>query len=93
MKKSRRATFTKLSYPYPISPLVYAAEYPEEGKIPFFYETSKYLIAFLLLDRPAGKFPPFIEDMANGVGADEAFRKEYGMDLAELEKQFRKFAY
>lgn len=94
VKKSRRAQFTKLKQIYPLKNLLALTDYPsKDWQIASFYETSKYLVAFLLLDKPAAGFAPFMEDMINDMDAVDAFSKHYGIEgLPDLEKQFRQFA-
>ena len=94
IKKSRRAQFSKLKEIYPLKSLFSRTEYPsQEWQIDSFYETSKYLVGFLLLDKPVSRFSPFMEDMIGEMDAPEAFSKHYGIEtLQELEKQFRPFA-
>ena len=94
-KKSRRAQFRKLEHPYPLSDLFRATTYPaSDWQLVAFYETSKFMVAFLLLDQPPEKFVPFMKDLSSGQSITAAFRKHYGLEtLADIEHAFRKFAY
>jgi hypothetical protein len=95
VKKSKRAQFGKLATPYPFEDLVYRTTYPrEDWMVEAFYATAKYLVAFLMLDRPHEQFLPFLEDLLEGTQVVEAFGRHYGLySLAEVEKEFRKFAF
>ena len=94
IKKSRRAQFTKLKEIYPLKNLLSLTDYPsQDWQIDSFYETSKYIVGFLLLDKPPTLFTAFMEDMIDDMAPPDAFLKHYGIEtLQELEKQFRQFA-
>jgi hypothetical protein len=94
-KRSKRPVFSKLADPYPLKALLHASSYPVDGgQVQAFYETSKYLVAFLLLERPAASFLPFMADLMAGVDAPAAFSTHYGFaSLEDLDKEFRRFAF
>lgn len=94
-KKSRRAQFRKLAHPYPLPDLFRATAYPStDWQLVAFYETAKYMVAFLLLDQPPEKFVPFMNDLSNDQSITAAFRKHYGLEaLPDIERAFHKFAY
>ncbi len=95
IKRSKRAQFMKLNRPYPLERLLTATTYPVEDKdVASFYDTSKYLVAYLLLEQPQSKFLPFMSDMMKNPDAVAAFSKNYGLpSVPDIEKAFRKFAY
>lgn len=95
IKKSKRAQFQRLRREFPLSELFGASSYPADTKDVYrFYETSKFMVGFLLLGQDQGKFLPFMEDMLKGSEVVDAFAKHYGLaSMDEIEKAFRKFAY
>ncbi len=94
-KKSKRAQFSKLADPYPLKDVLYSVVYPAaDWQVQSFYDTSNYLVAFLLLDRPPTNLLPFMEDLMGGTDVLAAFSAHYGFaSLGDLEKAFRKFAF
>jgi hypothetical protein len=94
-KKSKRAQFSKLADPYPLRDVLYSTVYPAaDWQVQSFYDTSKYLVAFLLLDHPPAKLLPFMEDLMGGADAMAAFSTHYGYaSFGDLDKAFRKFAF
>ena len=94
IKKSRRAAFPPLRNPYPLASLLAATAYPvEPAAVSAFYETSRYLVGFLLLDHPPDVFPSFLKDLHAQADAGESFARHYGYaSPAELDKAFGKFA-
>jgi len=94
-KKSRRAQFRRLAHPYPLFELFRATDYPEaDWQLVAFYETAKYMVGFLLLDRPPEEFVPFMNDLTADESITAAFRRRYGLEtIEEVERAFRKFAY
>ena len=94
VKKSKRAQFTRLGNPFPMENLLYAATYPtDEKQVRAFYETAKYLVAFLLLDRPQEQFLPFLEDLLKGTDVVSAFTQHYGLSsVAQIEKGLKQFS-
>lgn len=95
IKKSKRAQFGKLTTPFPLEELLYRITYPrEDWRVQSFYATAKYLVAFLLLDRPPEQFLPFLEDLMDQTEVLAAFGRRYSLyTLDDLEKEFRKFAF
>lgn len=95
VKKSKRAQFGRLEAPYPLGQLLYATRYPSGSKeVRSFYETAKYLVAFLLLDQPPHKLMPFMEQLVTGQDAAAAFAKNYGLNsVEEIQRAFAKFAF
>ncbi len=93
IKKSRRTQFHKLANPYPLPELLAATMYPANVEaVDSFYRTSKYLVAFLLLERPADRFVPFLNAMMNGADIPSAMATQYGFSsLDALEREFKKF--
>lgn len=95
IKKSRRAQFKRLQYPYPLSDLLQATSYPADPlKVQSFYQTAKFMVGWLLLDEDRAKFAPFLEDLLKGVDVGAAFSTRYGLaGMDDIEKRFHKFAY
>ncbi len=61
IKKSKRAQFTRLGTIFPLEHLLDAKGYPVNTRdVQVFYQTSKYLVGFLLLAQPT---EPFIGDV------------------------------
>lgn len=94
VKKSRRAQFSKLNEPYPLEGLVRATTYPRiDWQVDQFYRTSKYVVAYLLLEQPPERFLPFLTDLVAGDSVTNALRTHYEMgSLADFEKAFGRFA-
>lgn len=94
VKKSRRAQFSKLKEIYPLAGLFARTDYPsQDWQILSFYQTSKYLVGFLLLTQKPILFPSFMEDLIAGREVMDAFSSRYGIEtLSDLEKHFRQFA-
>ncbi|HOW97147.1 MAG TPA: hypothetical protein P5567_03840 [Kiritimatiellia bacterium] len=94
IKKSRRSQFRRLNRVFPVASLLEASAYPNDtASVHAFYETSKYLVGWLRLDRPADRFVPFVADLAAGQGYQAVFAARYGLNsVAAIEAEFLKFA-
>ena len=95
IKKSKRAQFQRLRFEYPLAELFRATAYPADPEmVRRFYETSKYMVGFLLLDQDRAKCIPFMEELLKGADVMDAFSRHYGFENPEaVEKGFRRFAY
>ncbi len=94
IKKSRRAQFRRLEKVYPLGPLFEATAYPADtASVGVFYQTAKYVVGWLRLDRPADRFVPFVTDLSAGQDALSVFAARYGLNsVAAIEAEFLKFA-
>ncbi|MBU1694837.1 MAG: hypothetical protein KKC51_12860 [Verrucomicrobia bacterium] len=94
IKKSRRAQFRRLDRLFPVGPLLEASAYPQDAaSVQAFYQTAKYMVGWLRLDRPADQFVPFLEDLSRGGIFRDAFAKHYNLPTtADVEGAFLKFA-
>jgi len=92
-KKSRRAQFRRLRYRIPVEDLVRMKSYPNEIKeVHAFYETSKFLVGYLMLKWPPAKIIPFTEDMLAGMELAAALQRHYDIgSLDELAEGFDDF--
>ncbi len=74
--------------------LLTATDYPSDTKkVSLFYRTSKFMVGFLLLDRPPERFVPFLNKLLGGVDSIPALCEIYEFtDQAALEKAFRAFS-
>ena len=93
VKKSKKAQFKGLKRPYALADLLSAEGYPAgPHMVRSFYDTSSYLVAFFMLEKPQEKFLPFITDMAGGMRPEQALQTHYDIyGVAGLEEQFGKF--
>jgi hypothetical protein len=94
IKKSRRAQFRRLDRIFPLGSLLEAGAYPQDtASVQVFYQTAKYMVGWLRLDRPADRFVPFVNELCAGQDVLTAFASRYGLDsLAAIEAEFLKFA-
>jgi hypothetical protein len=95
VKKSKRAQFTKLANPFPLEDMLYLQLYPSETRrARSFYDTARYFVAYLLLERQPETFLPFVDDLINGIGVKPALSKHYGLaTMEDIQKAFNKFAF
>ncbi|HEY8240698.1 MAG TPA: hypothetical protein VIH35_04585 [Kiritimatiellia bacterium] len=93
VKKSRKTQFRGLKDPYPLGGLVATETYPKELKeVHRFYQTSKFLVAFLMLEKSPDKFLPFATDLAADIAVEAALEQHYGYaGIGALEADFQKF--
>lgn len=90
IKKSRRQHFKASGPLYPLQMLFAAEEYPPAVDV--FYFTSKMLAGFMMLELPAEEFLPFVQDLMDGMPAEECFRMHYGIESADaLQKKLEAF--
>jgi len=94
IKKSCRAQFRRLERPFPIGPLLEATAYPQDtASVQAFYQTAKYMVGWLRLDRPADRFVPFVTDLSAGQEYLSVFTARYGLtSVPAIESEFLKFA-
>jgi hypothetical protein len=94
IKRSHQAQFTRLEYRYPIEDLLAAERYPaDQTEVHAFYQTSKFLIAYLRLKFPPEQFISLIHDVMNGQDAEQSIAKHYGIaNYQQLAKGFAKFS-
>ena len=93
VKKSKKAQFKGLKIPYPLADLLAAEGYPQSvHAVRSFYDTSRYLVGFFMLEKPPEKFLPFVTDIAGGAVPAQALEAHYGIDgVPALEQEFAKF--
>jgi hypothetical protein len=83
-KKSKRSQFRKMRYRWALDRLVVTDRYPQDQRdVRAFYETSKFLVAYLLLEHDPGKMVPFTQDLINGTDVYAALRRHYGISSRE----------
>jgi hypothetical protein len=93
VKKSKKAQFRGLKQPYPLAELVASDAYPKSVRdVHRFYQTSKYLVAFLMMEKPVEKFLPFANDLGAGIAVTDALEQHYNYgSVAALDAEFARF--
>lgn len=93
IKKSKRQAFRNIKTTVPLDTLFHATTYPQDTEdVRLFYETSKSLTGFLLLNHPPTTFFAFLNDMATGQDVEIALRLHFGYgSVKDLEEAFQKF--
>lgn len=94
MGQSKGNAFRPLRKWTPLSDLLNTTAYPvEPTEVASFYATSKYLVGYLLLKQPRGKWDAFFARLLAGEPARPTLLDAYGWaDVAALEKAFAAFA-
>ncbi len=89
-----RATFRRLPRRMPLERLLHAQTYPAAaGDIRLFYDTSQFLVGFLLIRYPREMWETFLQKVIAGDDALRALLEIYGWDdVAALERDFSRFA-
>lgn len=93
VKKSKRSSFKRLSVRYPLEALLQSRAYPEKAAhLQAFYETAKFVVAYLRLDWPEDRFRRFLKDIIRGEEMMAALNRHYGVrDVGALEAGFADF--
>lgn len=93
VKKSRKQEFKRFDGAIPLAALLAAERYPDDEQlVRRFYQTAKYFVGFLMIERPQEKFSPFFSDLTDGAPVHDTLLKHYGFDgPAAVEKEFSKF--
>jgi hypothetical protein len=94
IKKSQRAQFKKLKKPLNVQQMLVMDQYPaDKTAVRAFYDTAKFFVAYLRLEYPKEKFPPFVLDMVSGKDMREALEIHYGItDEKKMLSHFKKFS-
>ncbi len=92
-KKSKRTQFRHRRYDIAPSAVINAQSYPSEPRaISAYYETSKFIVAYLRLEWPGSAFIGYIHDVMNGADALESLDPHFDIpDVDTLEDGFTKF--
>lgn len=93
IKKSKSRGFAQLKNRISLTSLVSMSAYPSSPEaIHAFYQTSKYLVGYLLIEQPREKFLPFAEVVSGGMAPLDAMKQFYGFEsLDALEDKFEIF--
>ena len=92
IKKSKRPQFNDFKYAYPVSQLLTLDGYPPtQAGVRAFYETSKYLVGFLMIKWPSEKMVPFTRSLIQGADVYQVLEENYDLTLSELIQQFQQF--
>ncbi|MBU0677430.1 MAG: hypothetical protein KJ626_04870 [Verrucomicrobia bacterium] len=93
IKKSQRAQFKRLVYRFPVDDLLSAETYPQDTEsVHAFYQTSKFLVAYLRLEWPEENFIDLINEVMAGTEFDAALEQKYAIaSRDDLAKGFKKF--
>lgn len=84
IKKSQRTRFKRLEHPYPLELLLSVDGYPEDTvQIQAYYETSKFLVAYLRLGFPPEKFVAYLHEVMGGAEATATLEPGFGLGNVE----------
>ena len=95
MGVSRKSAFPPIRDTYPLAAMMSLQGYPEEvAAVHLFYNTSRYLVGFLVLRDNGDPWRAAWERIRNGEPPVPVILQTYGFaNVAELEREFLKFCH
>lgn len=93
IKKSRAKGFMEMRARLTLEGLLTSRTYPTDpAAVQAFYQTAKFLVGYLLIERPRERFLPFAEDVSAGANPLAAMKKHYGIESIDaLREDFESF--